>query len=201
LEWLENTLISIRDGADYGSPFRENRRLKMIRAFAIFTATFFTAQAAALDLDTPFQSMIGGTISIAQWHGQPVLVVNTASICAFSGQYRDLQDLYDRYRDQGLIVLAIPSDDFKQELATNAEVKNFCELQYGIDMPMTEITRVKGTDAHPFYQLLQEDVGFTPRWNFNKVLIDRNGDVVETYGSQVSPMSLAITRQIDALIE
>ena len=173
----------------------------MIRAFAIFTATFFTAQAATLDLDTPFQSMSGGTISIAQWHGQPVLVVNTASICAFSGQYRDLQDLYDRYRDQGLIVLAIPSDDFKQELATNAEVKNFCELQYGIDMPMTEITRVKGTDAHPFYQLLQEDVGFTPHWNFNKVLIDRNGDVVETYGSQVSPMSLAITRQIDALIE
>jgi glutathione peroxidase len=201
LEWLENTLIPIREAADYGSPFRENRRLKMIRAFAIFTATFFTAQAATLDLDTPFQSMSGGTISIAQWHGQPMLVVNTTSMCAFSGQYRDLQDLYDRYRDQGLIVLAIPSDDFKQELATNAEVKNFCELQYGIDMPMTEITRVKGTDAHPFYQLLQEDVGFTPRWNFNKVLIDRNGDVVETYGSQVSPMSLAITRQIDALIE
>jgi glutathione peroxidase len=178
LEWLENTLIFIRDGADYGSPFRENRRLKMIRAFAIFTATFFTAQAATLDLDTPFQSMSGGTISIAQWHGQPMLVVNTTSMCAFSGQYRDLQ-----------------------ELATNAEVKNFCELQYGIDMPMTEITRVKGTDAHPFYQSLQKDVGFTPRWNFNKVLIDQNGNVVETYGSQVSPMSLAITRQIDALIE
>jgi len=143
----------------------------MIRAFAIFTATFFTAQAATLDLDTPFQSMSGGTILIAQWRGQ------------------------------GLIVLAIPSGDFKQELATNAEVKNFCELQYGIDMPMTEITRVKGTDAHPFYQSLQKDVGFTPRWNFNKVLIDQNGNVVETYGSQVSPMSLAITRQIDALIE
>jgi glutathione peroxidase len=130
-----------------------------------------------------------------------VLVVNTVSMCAFSGQYRDLQDLYDRYRDQGLIVLAVPSDDFKQELATNAEVKNFCELQYGIDMPMTEITSVKGADAHPFYQSLREDVGFTPRWNFNKVLIDRNGDVVETYGSQVAPMSSAITHQIDALIE
>ena len=173
----------------------------MIRAFAIFTATFFATQAAALDLDTPFQSISGGTASIAQWDGQPVLVVNTASMCAFSGQYRDLQNLYDQYRGQDLIVLAIPSDDFKQELATNAEVKNFCELQYGIDMPMTEITRVKGTNAHPFYQSLREDVGFTPRWNFNKVLIDRSGDVVETYGSQVSPMSLAITRQIDALIE
>lgn len=173
----------------------------MIRAFAIFTATFFTTQAAALDLDTPFQSMSGGTISIAQWDGQPVLVVNTASMCAFSSQYRDLQDLYDQYRDQGLVVLAVPSDDFKQELATNAEVKNFCELQYGIDMPMTEITHVKGADAHPFYQSLQDEVGFTPRWNFNKVLIDRNGDVVETYGSQISPMSSVITRQIDGLFE
>lgn len=173
----------------------------MIRAFAIFTATFLATQAAALDLDTPFPSMSGGTISIAQWHGQPVLVVNTASMCAFSGQYRDLQDLYDQYRDQGLIILAVPSDDFKQELATNAQVKNFCELQYGIDMPMTEITHVKGADAHPFYQSLREDEGFTPRWNFNKVLIDQNGDVVETYGSQISPMSSAITRQIEALIE
>jgi glutathione peroxidase len=117
------------------------------------------------------------------------------------GQYRDLQDLYDQYRDQGLIILAVPSDDFKQELATNVQVKNFCELQYGIDMPMTEITHVKGADAHPFYQSLREDEGFTPQWNFNKVLIDQNGDVVETYGSQISPMSSAITRQIEALIE
>lgn len=173
----------------------------MIRAFAIFTATFLATQAAALDLDTPFPSISGGTISIAQWHGQPVLVVNTASMCAFSGQYRDLQDLYDQYRDQGLIILTVPSDDFKQELATNAQVKSFCELQYGIDMPMTEITHVKGADAHPFYQSLREDEGFTPRWNFNKVLIDQNGDVVETYGSQISLLSSAITRQIEALIE
>lgn len=173
----------------------------MISAFAIFTATFFATQAAALDLDTPFQSMSGGTISIAQWHGQPVLVVNTASMCAFSGQYRDLQNLYDQYRDQGLIVLAVPSDDFKQELATNAEVKNFCELRYGIGMPMTEITSVKGANAHPFYQSLRENEGFTPQWNFNKVLIDQNSDVVETYRSQISPMSSAITRQIEALIE
>jgi glutathione peroxidase len=201
LEWLENALILVKGSMNDSSPFRENRRPKMIRAFAMFTATFFATQAAALDLDTPFQSISGGTISIVQWHGQPVLVVNTASMCAFSGQYRDLQNLYDQYRDQGLIVLAVPSDDFKQELATNAEVKNFCELQYGIDMPMTEITSVKGANAHPFYQSLRENEGFTPQWNFNKVLINQNGDVVETYRSRISPMSSAITRQIEALIE
>jgi glutathione peroxidase len=112
-----------------------------------------------------------------------------------------LQDLYDRYRDQRLVSLAVPSDNFNQELATNAEVKNFCKLQYGIDMPMTEITHVKGDDAHPFHQTLAEDTGFTPRWNFNKVLVGRDGTTVQTYGSNVSPMSSAITREIEALID
>jgi len=173
----------------------------MIRALVLSLATIFGAQAAALDLDASFASIDGGTLSIAQWSGQPVLVVNTASQCAFTRQYRGLQDLYDRYRDQGLIVLAIPSDDFNQELATDAEVKDFCELQYGIDMPMTEITHVKGKDAHPFYLSVQEEVGFTPRWNFNKVLIGQNGEVVGTFGAQVSPMSSSITREIEALLK
>ncbi len=173
----------------------------MIRALIVGIATLLGSQAAALDLDASFPSIDGGTLSIAQWDGQPVLVVNTASQCAFSDQYRDLQILYDRYRDQGLVVLAIPSDDFNQELATNAEVKDFCELQYGIDIPMTQITQVKGRNAHPFYQSLKQEVRFTPRWNFNKVLIGPNGEVVETYGSRVSPNSPRIVREIEALLE
>jgi glutathione peroxidase len=111
-----------------------------------------------------------------------------------------LQALYDRYRDRGLVVLAVPSDDFNQELASNAEVKEFCELIYGIDMPMTVITGVKGRNAHPFYQSLRQEVGFTPRWNFNKVLLDRQGQVVDTFASRVSPLSDQITRQIDSLL-
>ena len=173
----------------------------MICALIVIIATLLGSQAAALDLDASFPSIDGGTLSIAQWDGQPVLVVNTASQCAFSDQYRDLQILYDRYRDQGLVVLAIPSDDFNQELATNAEVKDFCELQYGIDIPMTQITQVKGRNAHPFYQSLKQEVRFTPRWNFNKVLIGPNGEVVETYGSRVSPNSPRIVREIEALLE
>ncbi len=154
----------------------------------------------ALDRDTPFDSIDGGTLSLSQWEGQPVLVVNTASMCVFTEQYRDLQTLYDRYRDQGLVVLAVPSDDFNQELASDAEVKDFCELVYGIDMPMTVITGVKGRDAHPFYQSLRQDAGFTPRWNFNKVLLDREGQLVETFASRVSPLSEQITRQVEALL-
>ncbi|PUB18619.1 glutathione peroxidase [Yoonia sediminilitoris] len=172
----------------------------MFRILLIAVSFLFSTQAAAIDTDAPFDSIDGGTLSIAQWQGQPVLVVNTASQCAFTRQYRGLQDLYDRYRAQGLVVLAVPSDDFNQELATETEVKEFCELQYGIDMPMTTITHVKGEEAHPLYASLRQELGFIPRWNFNKVLIDGNGAVVETFGSRVTPDSAQIVDLIEALL-
>ncbi len=146
------------------------------------------------------QVLTSDTLSLSEWRGQPVLVVNTASQCAFTKQYRGLQDLYDTYRDRGLVVLAIPSDDFNQELETEAEVKDFCELQYGIDMPMTGITHVKGSQAHPFYMSLKAETGFVPQWNFSKVLIGPDGQVVETFGSLVTPLSSSITRKIEALL-
>jgi glutathione peroxidase len=172
----------------------------MIRILAFGIALLFAAPASALDLKAPFASIDGGSLSLADWQGQPVLVVNTASQCGFTGQYRGLQDLYDKYRDRGLVVLAVPSGDFRQELATNAGVKEFCELQYGIDMPMTEITHVKGSNAHPFYQSLRDEAGFAPGWNFNKVLIAPDGQLIGTYGSRVEPMSDKITGQIEALL-
>ena len=119
--------------------------------FAAVWALSTAGAAYALDLSAKFDSIDGGKLAVSDWTGQPVLVVNTASQCAFTKQYRGLQDLYDAYRDQGLVVLAVPSDDFKQELVSNAEVKEFCELQYGIDLPMTGITSVKGETAHPLF--------------------------------------------------
>jgi len=176
------------------------REMKMSRAFIFGILMVFASRALALDLDAPFESIDGGTLSISQWQGQPVLVVNTASLCGFADQFRDLQDLHDRYTAQGVVVLAVPSDDFRQELGSNAEVKEFCEMQYGITIPMTGITRVTGSQAHPFYLSLRTETGFRPQWNFNKVLIDQNGAVVSTYGAQVSPMSSVITRDIERLI-
>lgn len=126
----------------------------MFRILALGIALLLGWPAVALDLKAPFTSIDGGLLALSDWQRQPVLVVNTASQCAFTRQYQGLQNLYDRYRDRGLIVLAVPSDDFRQELATNSEVKEFCELQYGIDMPMTGITHVTGRDAHPFYRSL-----------------------------------------------
>ena len=151
----------------------------------------------AKGLTGTFPSIDGGTLAIEQWRGQPVLVVNTASQCGFTYQYEGLQALYDRYRDEGLIVLAVPSDDFNQELSSAEEVKDFCEINFGLDLPMTDITHVRGTEAHPFYRMLADETGFTPRWNFNKVLIGADGSVIETWGSAARPLSGTITGAVE----
>ena len=157
--------------------------------------------AAAGGLSGTFNSIDGGTVSIEQWRGQPVLVVNTASQCGFTYQYEGLQAVYDAYRDRGLVVFAVPSDDFNQELSSVAEVKEFCETTFGIDMPMADITPVRGAGAHPFYRALKAETGFEPRWNFNKVLIGPDGEVVATWGSAVRPDSRQVRRAIEALLK
>ncbi len=172
----------------------------MLRTLALTLALFLGAQAQAIDLATPFESIDGGTLSIDQWAGRPVLVVNTASRCGYTPQYDGLQKLYDRYRDRGLVVLAVPSNDFRQELASEAAVKEFCEVQFGLDIPMTTITHVRGPDTHPFYKSLRAEAGFTPRWNFNKVLIGPGGEVAGTYGSRTKPLSRSITARIEAML-
>lgn len=148
-----------------------------------------------------FASIDGGFLDLSDWAGNPVLVVNTASQCGFTGQYAGLQKLYDTYRDAGLVVFAVPSDDFNQELASAEEVKEFCELNYGLDMPMADITSVRGSDAHPFYQDVRAETGFTPRWNFNKILVGPDGTIVDTWGSKTKPMSRAITSAIENVLE
>ncbi len=148
-----------------------------------------------------FDSIDGGTLSVEAWRGQPVLVVNTASRCGFTGQYDGLQALYDRYRDRGLVVLAVPSNDFRQELESAEAVKEFCALNFDLDLPMTDITAVRGADAHPFYRSVRAETGFVPRWNFNKVLVGPDGEVVKTWGARTKPEAPAITREIEARLQ
>ncbi len=156
--------------------------------------------AHAAPADFSFASMDGGEIDLADWRGQPVLVVNTASRCGYTPQYDGLQALYDTYRDQGLVVLAIPSNDFRQELASNADVQDFCEVNFGLTFPMTTITSIRGDAAHPFYKWLEAEAGFTPGWNFNKVLIAPDGSVAATFGSNARPMSRPVTSAITGLL-
>lgn len=157
------------------------------------------AQAGGPPSD-PFVSIDGGTVSVADFAGRPVLVANTASMCGFTPQYEGLQDLYDTYREQGLVVLAVPSDDFRQELASAEEVKEFCAVNFGLDFPMTDITPVKGPDAHPFFQWVKAETGFEPRWNFNKVLVGPDGRVIQTWRSGTEPMSDEIRGAVEAAL-
>ena len=187
--------ITIPAGAQAQTYFQ-----RVLLFLSIALSMLFAGQVRALDLDTPFTSIDGGDLRISDWAGQPVLVVNTASMCAFTDQYRSLQTLYDTYRDDGLIVLAVPSDDFNQELDDNAAVKDFCEMVYGIDMPMTVITDVRGRDAHPFYQSLRDAAGYVPEWNFSKVLLDGDGTLAATFPAGMDPLSDAVTGKIAAMV-
>lgn len=147
-----------------------------------------------------FSGIEGGTIDLDAFAGKPVLVVNTASLCGFAGQFADMQDLQDRYAARGLVVLAVPSDDFKQELGSEAAVKEYCAANFDLTLPMTEITHVKGPAAHPFFAWLRDTHGFTPGWNFNKVLIGPSGELIATWGSTTKPTARAITSKIEPLL-
>ena len=163
--------------------------------------------AAALILPTAalagftFTSIEGGKIDLDDWRGNPVLVVNTASLCGYTPQYEDLQVLQDTYGPRGLKVLAVPSNDFAQELDSEKEVKAFCDANFGLTLPMTTITPVTGAAAHPFFTWVKGQTGFAPDWNFNKVLLDGQGEVVATWGSGPKPTSTAITGKIEALLQ
>ena len=140
-------------------------------SFALAAAAVPGGALAATAHAFSFENIDGGTIDLSGFAGRPVLVVNTASRCGFTYQYDGLQALYDRYRDRGFVVLAVPSDDFGgQELDTEAEVKDFCEVNFALDIPMTGITTVRGRSAHPFYRWALRELGTAgqPRWNFHK---------------------------------
>ncbi len=155
---------------------------------------------SALATDFVFDSIDGGTLSLSDFRGGPILVVNSASRCGFTPQYQGLQKLHETYKDKGLTVLVVPSNDFRQELSTEEDVKEFCDLNYSLTMPMTTITSIKGATAHPFYAWLKQEHGVVPKWNFNKILLDANGNFVGNFGSITRPMSGKITKQIDKLL-
>jgi glutathione peroxidase len=147
-----------------------------------------------------FASIDGGVIDLGDWRGKPMLVVNTASLCGFAGQFDGLQALHDRFGDRALI-LAVPSNDFEQELADEAAVKEYCAMTFDLTLPMTEITQVTGAEAHPFYAWARDETGFVPRWNFNKVLIAPDGSIAATFGAPVKPESRAIAGRSEAMLE
>ncbi len=135
--------------------------------------------------------------SLCQYSGKVLLVVNTASYCGFTGQYEGLEQLYARYRDQGLVVLGFPSNDFAQESGNNQQIAEFCANTYGVKFPMFAKSSVTGAQASPFFRQLAEATGQKPRWNFYKYLIGRDGKPVASYSSMTGPDSKGLLRDIE----
>lgn len=172
-----------------------------MRALLVGCLVAMTGMAAQAAESFRFPSIDGGEIDLADFVGKPVLVVNTASLCGYAGQFDGLQALHERFGPKGVLVLAVPSDDFNQELADEASVKDYCETNFDVTLPMTEITHVRGRSAHPFYAWVREETGFAPRWNFNKVLLAPDGSIDATFGSGVEPESASIAGRIEALLQ
>lgn len=145
----------------------------------------------------------GGEIALSDYAGKPVLIVNTASRCAFTPQYEALQDLWDGYRARGLVVIGAPSRDFgRQEYESASKIKEFCEVNFAIDFPMTHLVKVKGREAHPFYAWAAKagDDFPAPRWNFHKYLLDGDGRLVGAWGSQTRPTDPEILDALEPLL-
>lgn len=139
--------------------------------------------------------------SLCQYTGKVVLVVNTASYCGFTGQYKGLESLYSRYQGRGLVVLGFPSNDFgRQEPGSAKEIAAFCENTFGVKFPMFSKTAVLGPQAHPLYRQLATRTGEAPGWNFHKYLIDRQGQVVRSFSSQTEPENPAFVMELEKLL-
>lgn len=140
--------------------------------------------------DFEFESLNGKPIPLSEFAGRPLLIVNTASKCGFTPQYKELEAIWQKHKDDGLVVLGVPSNDFaNQEPGSSDEIAQFCEINFGVDFPLTEKVHVKGGDAHPLFQWLAREGGFfsKPRWNFYKYVIGKDGKLVDWFASTTRP--------------
>lgn len=141
-----------------------------------------------------------GPINLSDYKDKVILVVNTASLCGFTKQYAELQTLYETYKDKGLVIIAVPSNDFgKQEPGSGAEIKSFCETNFNITFPITSKVDVEGKNSHPFFSLTRKEFGFLsgPKWNFYKYLIGKDGKLITWFSSFTKPMSKKMTHIIE----
>ena len=163
-----------------------SRRTALISVAVLAGMAAGSAPATAWSFEFP--SIDEGVLRLAEFQGKVLLVVNTASFCGYTPQYRQLEALHRRLSPQGgFAVIGVPSQDFGQESGSNGEVKAFCEATFGVDFPMAGLGHVRGADASPFYRWVREQRRWEPEWNFNKVLIGRDGTIAGTFGSSDEP--------------
>ena len=152
--------------------------------------------------DFKIESISGKIIDLKDFKNKTILIVNTASHCGFTKQYADLQNLWEKYKSKGLIVLGIPSNSFNQEKKNSDEVKSFCEVNFDINFPLTAITEVKGKNAHEIFKWAKDNYGNSaiPKWNFHKILINKEGKIEDTFASFTNPMSKKIIKRIEQIL-
>ena len=176
--------------------------MKKIIILAIIMFSFLSkgsAQYEQLANEFSFKSVDGNIINLADYKEKVILVVNVASRCGFTNQYKDLQTLWAQYKDNNLIVLGVPSNNFRQEPGTNKEIKDFCETTFGVNFPVTEKIDVIGKKSHPFFAWAKKNHGISavPKWNFHKIIIGKDGKVADTFTSITNPSSKKFIASIE----
>lgn len=170
--------------------------MKKINLFilSLIISTMSIAQSSVYDFS--LKSIDGKPLSLSKFKGKKMLLVNVASNCGYTGQYKELQELHEKFGSK-IAVLGFPANNFgSQEPGTNGEIATFCQKNYGVGFQMFEKISVKGSDSHPLYKYLSEQSGESPGWNFCKYLIDENGKIIKFYSSGTSPMSTEITSKL-----
>ena len=176
--------------------------MKKIITLFIIMFSFFTkgnAQYDQLATEFFFKGAGGNSINLAEYKEKVIIVVNVASRCGFTNQYEGLQTLWSKYKDEDLVVIGVPSNDFRQEPGSNKEIKDFCETTFGINFPITEKTSVIGNNAHPFFTWAKKNYGSgaIPKWNFHKIIVGKNGKIVNTFSSVTNPASKKFISSIE----
>ena len=200
--WTEPSGMEVALMASKSSNFRILAAL----AVGVFALTVMVTQPLEAARDDSafgfaFTSIEGEPMPLTAFAGKTLLVVNTASFCGFTRQYAALQELWERYRDRGLVVLGVPSNDFGgQEPGSESEIKQFCEVNFSVDFPLTTKEHVKGEAAHPFYRWAGREFGpaAEPRWNFHKYLVSPDGRLVAWFPTMMSPTSDEVTEAVEA---
>ena len=182
--------------------FKTNCKILFI-IFMILFSSSANAKYEKVFYDFSIKSISGEMINLSEYKNNVILLVNVASYCGFTNQYSDLQKLWDEYKDKNFVVIGVPSNSFNQEKDNEKEIKEFCEVNFNISFPMTSIYQVKGDNAHEIYKWAKENHGKSaiPKWNFYKILINKDGKVEDTYSSLTNPNSNKIRKKINMLIE
>ena len=181
--------------------------MKLKLLVALIISMFFFKNLSAGNYEKVFydfkiESISGEIIDFNKYKNKVVLIVNTASYCGFTKQYGELQELWDQYKSKGLIVFGVPSNSFNQEKKDDEDVKKFCEVNFNISFPLSSITEVKGGNVHELFKWAADNHGKSaiPKWNFHKILINKEGKIEDTYSSFTKPLSNKIIKRIESIL-